>query len=174
MNGEFWQLPGRKGILAASRQEGYAKKGVRRGPGVPGGSPGHPKSVPGGSRESPEARKSGPERPPETKKSRNSREIREVGRRPAKKCRKKCPRNEKVPKKAPPEPESEKKPWAIHAQRKKNHGLYRSRSRQKGPAEGGRWSTGSRREGKEGNLPGPARDRCCLEPRQVPGGVRRV
>ena len=45
MNSEFWQLPGRKGILAASRQEGYAKKGVRRGQGVPGGSPGHPKSV---------------------------------------------------------------------------------------------------------------------------------
>ena len=52
---------------------------------------GAPKIGPGGSREPPEARKSGPERPPETKKWRNSREIREVGRRPAKKCRKKRP-----------------------------------------------------------------------------------
>ena len=53
--------------------------------------PGAPKIGPGGSREPPEARKSGPERAPETKKWRNSREIREVGRRPARKCRKKRP-----------------------------------------------------------------------------------
>ena len=84
MNGEFWQLPGRKGILAASRQEGYAKKGVRRGPGVPGGSPGHPKSV----REAPRGTQNRPKSLPGPSGGSEKR-SREATR--AKKCRKKRP-----------------------------------------------------------------------------------
>ena len=92
MNGEFWQLPGRKGILAASRQEGYAKKRVRRGPGVPGGSPGHPKSV----REAPRGTQNRPKSLPGPSGGSEKRSREATG---AKKCRKKRPRSPKVKKK---------------------------------------------------------------------------
>ena len=92
MNGEFWQLPGRKGILAASRQEGYVKKGVRRGPGsreAPRGTQNRPKSLPGSSRGSKKRSREATGDQKMEKFPGNSRSWPETG--------------EKVPKKAPPE-----------------------------------------------------------------------
>ena len=118
MNGEFWQLPGRKGILAASRQEGYAKKGVRRGPGVPGGSPGHPKSVreaPGNLPRLEKAVPRGHRRPKNgeipgkfAKLAGDRRKSAEKSAPGAKKCREKRPGSPKVKKKEWSRPATEK------------------------------------------------------------------
>ena len=150
MNGEFWQLPGRKGILAASRQEGYAKKGVRRGPGVPGGSPGQPKSS-----------QIAPGTLPRLEKA-----VPRGHRRP---------KNGEIPGKLAKLAGDRRKSAEKSAQSETSLMELKFRRKNRRSTRPGRWSTDGAGEGKEGE---PFRDRtrdCCyLESRQVPCRVRRI